>query len=333
MGLSDDLSEFPTMPGSFPKNALVISCLANKIQPAHGAAIWRLPMELLAAIFTECLESQFVRPCSKDAPLLLCRICSVWRQVAVSTPSLWSSIHIQLPAKTMSRSLHFGVQSWLSRSGALPLAIRIDACKRFSCESFDAFIPSFKRWRDVKLDVPNTSLPYLLSHSDAWAAQLTRLSLSYDPTINDCLDILARCPRLQEAFFASLLDSLDPVARPVVVLPDLHTLRIITLHDTLSILDSLELPLLRNLEIHFYFHQSWEKHQLFTVLLCSHSPMETLYLGGPSIPTEGVPHCDRRIGSSLKLIVSDPSTRQIRDIPISRWRAGQNVLDSSKWAS
>lgn len=314
MGLSDDRFDLPPMPGSFPRNAVAISRLAR---PAFDAPIWRLPIEMLADVFVQCLEPKFILPNIMEAPLLLCRVCSIWRRVAISTPLLWTSMDIQLPPKTSLRSLHFGVESWLARSGALPLAICIESRQPLPGEFFDVFTPSFNRWRDVKLDIPKASLPYLFKHS-SFPAQMTHLSLSYDPSINDCLDILSRCPRLQEAFFASLLDSSDPVTRPLIILPDLHTLRVVTLHDTLSLLGNLQLPRLRKLEIQFYFRQSRETHRLFSVLLRSHSPIESLHLGGLAIPAEDLPHCDQRVASSLKLIVSDPSTREVRDIPISR---------------
>ncbi|KAF8975690.1 hypothetical protein BDQ17DRAFT_243512 [Cyathus striatus] len=32
-----------------------------------------------------------------EAPMLLTRICSSWRRIALSTPRIWSAIHIVLP--------------------------------------------------------------------------------------------------------------------------------------------------------------------------------------------------------------------------------------------
>ncbi|KAJ6490727.1 hypothetical protein C8R47DRAFT_457668 [Mycena vitilis] len=52
-----------------------------------------LPFEILAKIFVECLpEVDFAAPNSTIAPLLLCGVCHRWREVALATPMLWSSL-------------------------------------------------------------------------------------------------------------------------------------------------------------------------------------------------------------------------------------------------
>ncbi|KAJ7646952.1 hypothetical protein FB45DRAFT_998278 [Roridomyces roridus] len=55
----------------------------------------RMPFELLAEIFSWSLPSRQKRGDASSverSPWILARICSRWRQVAVSTPSLWSTI-------------------------------------------------------------------------------------------------------------------------------------------------------------------------------------------------------------------------------------------------
>ncbi|KAF8988742.1 hypothetical protein BDQ17DRAFT_1373884 [Cyathus striatus] len=79
-----------------------------------------------------------------EAPMLLTQICSSWRRIALSTPRIWSSIHIVLPniirgaypvrnylveeeelvLQTLDRRQAF-VKKWLDRSGACPLTISI----------------------------------------------------------------------------------------------------------------------------------------------------------------------------------------------------------------
>ena len=58
----------------------------------------RLPQELLQEIFTYCLPSNRTERSSttSEAPMLLGRICSSWRRIVMSTPQLWSSIHVDV---------------------------------------------------------------------------------------------------------------------------------------------------------------------------------------------------------------------------------------------
>ncbi|KIJ92657.1 hypothetical protein K443DRAFT_76470, partial [Laccaria amethystina LaAM-08-1] len=52
-----------------------------------------LPDELLSQIFMECIPERGVTVCLetslREAPMLLCHVCSKWRSVAFSTPQLW----------------------------------------------------------------------------------------------------------------------------------------------------------------------------------------------------------------------------------------------------
>ncbi|KAJ7742872.1 hypothetical protein B0H16DRAFT_1890175 [Mycena metata] len=97
----------------------------------------RLPLDIIQEIFVACLPTH--RNCvmsAVEAPVLLGRICSSWRAISLTTPRLWSRIHVVEP----SRSWRTGVtadavlekkitlrletmKTWLSRSGQCPLAI------------------------------------------------------------------------------------------------------------------------------------------------------------------------------------------------------------------
>ncbi|KAF9459869.1 hypothetical protein BDZ94DRAFT_1134033, partial [Collybia nuda] len=64
----------------------------NRSQLRHLKAILspmrRVPPEVLAKIFYFCLKPPIV-PQISAAPLLLCRICKKWRDVALKSPELW----------------------------------------------------------------------------------------------------------------------------------------------------------------------------------------------------------------------------------------------------
>ncbi|KAF5375275.1 hypothetical protein D9758_000288 [Tetrapyrgos nigripes] len=100
----------------------------------------RLPPEIISEIFIRCLPEDS-RPTHSlsETPLLLGTICRNWREVALSTPYLWSCINVVLPT---SGSMHLlcasidrrrdGVEAWLSRAGELPLSFSIHADSQLS---------------------------------------------------------------------------------------------------------------------------------------------------------------------------------------------------------
>ncbi|KAF8133055.1 hypothetical protein K438DRAFT_1884520, partial [Mycena galopus ATCC 62051] len=108
---------------------------------AHKALISpirRLPLDMLQEIFVACLPTD--RNCvmsACEAPVLLGRICSSWRNISLSTPRIWARLHIVEPERPeWAPSLH-GVReqkqaqrieitkAWLERSGQCPLSISL----------------------------------------------------------------------------------------------------------------------------------------------------------------------------------------------------------------
>ncbi|KAJ3782345.1 hypothetical protein GGU10DRAFT_81937, partial [Lentinula aff. detonsa] len=88
----------------------------------------RIPPETLAEIFIHCLptDSLYAVRNLAEAPLIFTTICHDWRQIALNTPRLWSSLHFFLPTH-LSDDVFFrrmaGITLWLERSGSLPLSI------------------------------------------------------------------------------------------------------------------------------------------------------------------------------------------------------------------
>ncbi|KAJ6503622.1 hypothetical protein C8R45DRAFT_923967 [Mycena sanguinolenta] len=95
-------------------------------------AIFKVTDELLDKIFVQCLPSRepvlasyfdstrFVTPSRTTAPLLLCRVCGYWRDLAIRNPHLWSSLSTEL-----IRSSEL-VELWLRRANGKNLSLRID---------------------------------------------------------------------------------------------------------------------------------------------------------------------------------------------------------------
>jgi hypothetical protein len=94
----------------------------------------RLPHDVVQEIFSHCLPTERNAVMSAtEAPVLLGRICSGWRRIALSTPDLWSTLHLPIPnCHTLGhcdkwRHVAEAVKSWLNRSGGLPLSLSV-AC-------------------------------------------------------------------------------------------------------------------------------------------------------------------------------------------------------------
>ncbi|KAF8650057.1 hypothetical protein AX16_005447, partial [Volvariella volvacea WC 439] len=109
-----------------------LNALPNPIN-LSASPIRRLHDDMLREIFVRCLPiDSYAFMKTSQAPLLLCRICSHWREVALTIPRLWSSIYVPYISPIDSTYIAFipelqvrldAISSWLSRSGGLPLSI------------------------------------------------------------------------------------------------------------------------------------------------------------------------------------------------------------------
>lgn len=99
-----------------------------KAAPLSTFPINHLPPEILAEVFWNCLPETMPQYAisSRKAPLLLCRVCSLWRKLALVTPTLWTTLAIVI--RKLSMDLLVGgqvINTWLERSGTLPLELSL----------------------------------------------------------------------------------------------------------------------------------------------------------------------------------------------------------------
>ncbi len=83
--------------------------LESEISRHHAlmAPIRRLPVDIIQEIFVRCLPTLHDAIIStRECPILLTRICSGWRHIALRTAELWASIHVPIPTDTVPRVLH-----------------------------------------------------------------------------------------------------------------------------------------------------------------------------------------------------------------------------------
>jgi hypothetical protein len=139
----------------------------------------RLPPNVIQNIFLYCLPSEH-NPVmgSREAPLLLGRICSQWRDIALGTPKLWSAIHIAIPAnppvpmpigavpsvpppQTDHATRIQAIVSWLTRADHFPLSIslytsRFDSVAGNSIQLYlDAIVQFASRWKQLHMSIPH----------------------------------------------------------------------------------------------------------------------------------------------------------------------------------
>ncbi|KAJ7086330.1 hypothetical protein B0H15DRAFT_740640, partial [Mycena belliarum] len=136
---------------------------------AHQALISparRLPQDVLQEIFLACLPTTRNAVMSaREVPLLLCRICSAWRAIALSIPALWASLHIPLQHVFEGISTEPPIM-WLERSGRCPLSLSLVGARtmehfeRFDSEFIDPFFDYLEgcahRWRSIDLEFTRT---------------------------------------------------------------------------------------------------------------------------------------------------------------------------------
>jgi len=106
------------------------------INGLHDPLFHNLPLEIVTQIFT-CYVDQSTTPffigdwqeldseLPSYAPLILGGVSKAWREAVWATPPLWSSLHIRI--KSHTRPSVQLIREWLSRSGQLPLSIRVDS--------------------------------------------------------------------------------------------------------------------------------------------------------------------------------------------------------------
>ncbi|KAF9051525.1 hypothetical protein BJ165DRAFT_1449362 [Panaeolus papilionaceus] len=133
--------------------------LKGRINDLHCPLIRILPPEIIAEIFRCCLPD-FLPFCMDEftdlkkyaVPLILGGVCGAWRRIAWSTPSLWSTVTLRVTNPNSVPSQVVLLDEWLTRSGQLPLNIRL-------CSTEDV------SWGGT---TPEGFMVALNKHSDRW---------------------------------------------------------------------------------------------------------------------------------------------------------------------
>ena len=206
----DPLEELSRLDALFEHLTLKRYILKRKINQYHSPIIRQLPPDVMSTIFELCLpdfaDFQFL-PSKADlcVPLSLGAICSYWRDIAWSTPSLWSSLVIRV--KRSKRNSHVIIaQEWLTRSGQLPLSIRIlsslyEPIPKSSRQEVSALAdiinPYSARWSNFDLCMPRCFYQFFRAtnnHAPILKSIRFHCSSKYDAE-----NFQLTCPRLERA--------------------------------------------------------------------------------------------------------------------------------------
>jgi hypothetical protein len=246
----DDLAEL---------DALLERDLKRKINQLQSPIIRQLPPDVTSTIFEFCVPDfadHQILPYTKEdhsIPLSLGAICSYWREIAWSTPSLWSSLVVLVPSRHHDIATDIA-QAWLARSGQLPLSIRIlSGFYNTAIPALADIINQYStRWSDLDLFIPDCYYQHF--HATDMHAPILK-SIRFNCSIRaEIVNFQLTCPRLERAHFSCI-----PMDGTNIQWDNLTYL---TLHN-MSIIDSLlilrKTPRLVFCKVSGYFSRNGER--------------------------------------------------------------------------
>ncbi|KAJ6480956.1 hypothetical protein C8R45DRAFT_1215855 [Mycena sanguinolenta] len=239
--------------------------------------ILTIPIEITSEIFLHCLPAiEAARP---SAPLLLGRICRMWRDIAYSSPRLWAVLHVSSWWRTD------WVKDWLRRAASAPLSLRL-ALSGTHCTFFKGYV---------------CGCPSSVLFNDQWEHLISFYASGF--TLAECITLFARAPRLircELLYISSFGSPLPPNTHVLhTEIKDLVLAKNTTFTDcALLLLDSLTLPNLRSLTFGTYrsdvfindifssFVQRAPRIQTFTLsvsLITNHEAISSILDAMPSL--------------------------------------------------
>ncbi|TDL19921.1 hypothetical protein BD410DRAFT_393582 [Rickenella mellea] len=92
-----------------------------------STGIGHLFPELLAEVFLHCIRENALwpRPNVTDIPMVLCRVCRIWRLVALATPRLWTHLSLTFTAGRARSQDATALRIWAERSQSYPISFSI----------------------------------------------------------------------------------------------------------------------------------------------------------------------------------------------------------------
>lgn len=143
--------------------------LRARINDMYSPVIRHLPPEITAEIFQACIpvfDMEDINS-STSIPLQLGSVCSSWRRIAWTAPTLWSSLTLQLNTSNIATQIIL-LEEWLSRTGDLPLSLRLCSEEEIHWSSsptpgtaIEVIRKYASRWKDLDLRLPTSCYKFL----------------------------------------------------------------------------------------------------------------------------------------------------------------------------
>ncbi|KAJ7073596.1 hypothetical protein C8F01DRAFT_1097818 [Mycena amicta] len=130
--------------------------------PRPAAFILNLPFDLTSDIF-ERVSAHPSYPTIRDiypkdfVPLRLAAVCTEWRSVALSTPTLWATLILDCTTIHQADAVSV-VDTWLSRAGEAPLTLYIRLALEYPNYVVSRLALYAQRWKRVHLEAYGWSL-------------------------------------------------------------------------------------------------------------------------------------------------------------------------------
>jgi F-box-like len=158
----------------------------------------RLPSELLGEIFCYCLPQNYDEEGAHKAVMLPSHVCKHWRDVALSTPTLWTNIVLRVTDETFESQAAL-VTAWFSRSGDLPLSFTLEGQENVL--PILAFLLQYcSRWQHINFTVPSNTLRCLeAAKGHLQRLETLRMNDVYGGTPYSVEHIFELAPRLRMA--------------------------------------------------------------------------------------------------------------------------------------
>ncbi|KAK0492464.1 hypothetical protein EDD18DRAFT_1182899 [Armillaria luteobubalina] len=186
-----------------------IDAISRTLDKYHSliAPIRRLSPEILLSIFSNLVSLPGQLPRNDDAPWVLTRVCSTWRDLAIDMPTLWSKIRMEC----------FNGWWTIPRTAEQPsIADLLAASLRYSKKApLDITLSSHHPASGIPLLVPETVL--LGQQSNRWRSLVTNSGV-YMPQDLPALE------RLEVYMYETNLRGMQPSRLRALHAPRLHTL-------------------------------------------------------------------------------------------------------------
>ncbi|KAJ6602517.1 hypothetical protein DFH09DRAFT_448940 [Mycena vulgaris] len=199
----------------------VQSALARVVYP-----VLSLPVEITAEIFVQSLDGP-KKPDFMESPLVLTRVCSTWRKIAIKTPQLWG--YLQLDFAKSDRPVyrqpsHALVNTWLARGGSTPLNMDVNHVSTDLSPLLCDILRSTLRWKDMALSLP---LPYFMTEFEAKkdVPVLESLTLDLFPIFGSrtdtsfCITAFREAPKLRAVQLTNCITRSTLITPSTIILP------------------------------------------------------------------------------------------------------------------